>query len=265
MEEAPFDDSFLDNLDLKFKALAGICSGRLSEEVVTSGHWQLETSLRPLPQQEAAVGEVAVGEEVAWSSVTRERVQPAANPLPMKKHYVVTTTIEPSKEDLLVVHDLSHVASQHEGFQRVSASSDPTVAQQRAVDYSAGQFQGGVHSSTVPILQKNVVVPRSISIGSGGAQGMAAVPLAGHLVSHNTRVVTSSATVGSGGMLDMLVEPVLGSQESTSITRSGWREELDPSLVNKQAIEKNVTTGKSNSGMYKSVKKTTKLVQLVQE
>ncbi|XP_032875377.1 desmoglein-2-like [Amblyraja radiata] len=262
VEEDPFDDSFLNNLDLKFKTLAGICSGRLSSdtsEVVTSGHWQLETSPRPLPQQEAAVGEVAVGEEVAWSSVTRERVQHAGNPLPMKKHYVVTTTIEPSTEDLQVVHDLSRVASQHEGFQRVSASSDSTV------DYSAGQFQGGVHSSTVPVLQKNVVVPRSFSIGSGGAQGVTAVPSAGHLVSHNTRVVTSSATVGSGGMLDMLVGPVLGSHESASITRSGWREALDPSLVNEQAIEKNVTIGKSNSGMYKSVKKTTKLVQLVQE
>ncbi|XP_078254573.1 desmoglein-2-like [Rhinoraja longicauda] len=264
VEEAPFDDSFLNNLDLKFKALAGICSGRLSggetAEVVTSASWQLEAPPRPLPQQEEAVGE-----EVAWSSVTREVVQPAADPLSVKKCYVVTTTIEPSKEDLLVAHDWSGVASGHEGFQRVSASSDPTVAQRRAVDHSAGQFQGAVHSSTIPTVQKNVVAMRSVRVGSGGAQRVAADPSAGHLVSHNTSVVTSLAKVESGGVQDMFIGLVPESQGHASIAGSGWGEVVDPSLVNKQAIKKNVTTGKSNSGMYKSVKKTTKLVQLVQE
>ncbi|XP_051879662.1 desmoglein-3-like [Pristis pectinata] len=271
IEESPLDDSFLNDLDPKFRMLAEICSGQSMKEiseVVSSQSWEQKSSPRPLIQQE----EVVKKEIVSSSSVMQQHSD--FNPLSLKKHYIVTTTIQPSQEEPPFVGDQSGVTSRHEEFQTVSITTDPAMAQKMAVtkvDYGPGGFQGIVPSfTTTPAAQKNVVVVRS---GLGGIQSMAADPSTGQgSQMQKTVVVTSSVNTGSEGVQEMLTNQMIGqvpvTHENSVVTgpvNAGLRETLDHSYINKQAIEKNVTTSKSNSGMYKSVKKTTKVVQLVQE
>ncbi|XP_062916270.1 desmoglein-2-like isoform X2 [Mobula hypostoma] len=257
IQEAPFDDYFLNDLDPKFKMLAKICSGELMTEVskvATSTKWEQKTSSQPLIQQK----EIAK-KEVVSSSIMNQQSSGALL-LPLKKHYVVTTTIEPSQEESLVVDEQSTVTSQYNQYQNVSLTTDPAMTATTA-GYGPGGFQGTVPAFTAaPVVQKNVVVTRSTGAGLGEIQHVATDQPIGQRLTHKTTVVTSSVNLASEGVHDMLSKQVIGhvpvTQENLVVTGSGdigLRETLNHSPINTKAIEKNVTISKSSSVTYKSV------------
>ncbi|XP_072113932.1 desmoglein-4-like [Mobula birostris] len=257
IQEAPFDDYFLNDLDPKFKMLAKICSGELMtevSEVATSTKWEQKTSSQPLIQQE----EIAK-KEVVSSSIMNQQSSGALL-LPLKKHYVVTTTIEPSQEESLVVDEQSTVTSQYNQYQNMSLTTDPAMTATTA-GYGPGGFQGTVPAFTAaPVVQKNVVVTRSTGAGLGEIQHVAADQPIGQRLTHKTTVVTSSVNLASEGVHDALSKQVIGhvpvTQENLVVTGSGdigLRETLNHSPINTKAIEKNVTISKSSIVTYKSV------------
>ncbi|XP_059833207.1 desmoglein-2-like [Hypanus sabinus] len=237
IQEGPLDDSFLNDLDPKFKMLAGICSGELvkgASEVATSTKWEQKSSSQTLIQQK----EVAK-KEIVSSSITNQQPSGALL-LPLKKHYVVTTTIEPSQEESLVVDEQSTVTSQYNRYQNVSITTDPAVTA-TTVSYGPGEFQGTVPTFTVaPVVQKNVVVTRSTGAGLGEIQCMATDrPIGQKSLTQKTTVVTSSVNPASEGVHDVLSKQMIGhvpvTQENLVVTGSGnvgLREILHHSRVN---------------------------------
>ncbi|XP_067834077.1 desmoglein-2-like [Heptranchias perlo] len=317
IEEVVQDDSFLNDLDPKFKTLAEICIGKSesqSSAISTFKTRESATRADPLTQQNRVVEE----ESVSSNAVKLQGM--TVNPSLVQKHIVVTTTISPGREELQGETDavfvqrnvMANIISDNEELQRSSSTTDPAFVQKKPgitkAIYGMGGMQGTITNPSftpIPVVQKNVVVTRSVNSGTGGIQDMFTGPLIGQtpLIEKNV-VVTRSVNSGTGGMQDMFTDPLIGQtpliEKNVVVTRSvnsgtGGMQDMftDPLIGQTSLIEKNVVVTRSvNSGTggmqnfnfstqppieknlgasisddrtYRSVKKVTKTVQLVQE
>ncbi|XP_069778673.1 desmoglein-4-like [Narcine bancroftii] len=263
VQEVPLDYSFLNDLDPRFKALAEICNSHFqdrSSENVTFTSWELNSKSQPVIKQKEFVQEDTV------STSVMNRQHSMANPLSLKKHYIVTTTIQRNQEELPVgdgqIDLTQNVSLQHKDVQSLPFTTDPATAWQMTgteLERGTGELEGVVPNlGTAPVLQENVEVTGSAT----RAWGAATDPSTGQRSLGQKVVVMQSLSLGSeegqGMMSKQLFSQVPASQEKLEVPQSvnaGLRESSDI----------NVTASRSTSKAYKSVKNTTKRLQLVQE
>uniref|UniRef100_UPI00398F17DB desmoglein-2-like isoform X2 n=1 Tax=Pristiophorus japonicus TaxID=55135 RepID=UPI00398F17DB len=274
IEDALEDDSFLNDLGPQFRTLAAICRGQSespSGAAGASGTWEAATSGGASIRQE----HVAREESVSSKAVTLQRT--TVSPPPALKHVVVTTTINPSWKEPQGMPEPTFVqksaaTSVRTAVQDASLITDPPFATQ--FGYVAGGMQGTIPSLTpVPVVQKSVVVTSSVNSGTGEMPGVIADPLVGQIpVIQKNVEVTSSFNSSTADIKGMITDPSVSQipliQKNIAMTRS-----VNPhagalqgfNIPPKLAMDDNLRSSKSGGGAYRSVKKVTQTVQLMQE
>ncbi|XP_072902038.1 desmoglein-2-like isoform X2 [Hemitrygon akajei] len=239
-------DSYLDNLDLKFKTLADICTGKLESQETTVS-------------VDASVHQGIVKERsVSSSSMGLQAMNVIPDSTLMRKNYVVTTTINPvvdmvplaanqafDHQNIVVTNQVNTVP------RRISFIENPNIAHQNIV--MTKMVNGG--AEVIPdmiidpsIAHQNVIVTEQFS--NRGNPAMIFNPS----VTHHNAVVTNVVEGGAGGMQGMITQPH-AVEKNVMVTKSIHKGDSqktfsDSSLDHIPTIHKNVTLKKSaKSGM----------------
>ncbi|XP_048386094.1 desmoglein-2-like [Stegostoma tigrinum] len=304
IEDAVRDDSFLNDLDSKFSNLAEICQSHHSASVKSASLGSTVAADPPI-QVSYNMNEGSVWQEAVKLASTTHKVQeaPVQKHIVITTTISPSGKDTPAIADPMLIQQMA-MANVQLGTEDMQGVTDPTLGQKTtklnsAVDHAVGtvpsfssvsviQKSALVTSSvrsemtemqpmitepslgSVPILQKNVVVTRSVDTGTGPIQGGTTQPSAGQASLRRQVRVTQSGNSGMGDpqglAADLSVGQVPVIQKNVVVggsLHSGAGGIQGISM--EPAIPKDLVTGPFGGGTYRSVKKVTKTVQLLQE
>ncbi|XP_078071769.1 desmoglein-2-like [Mustelus asterias] len=273
LEDVVEGDSFLDDLDPKFRTLAEICGGR-RESQHSAAHQSRAPELTATIDSAPPLGSEMLQESV-FSETMQLRGVTKEPPAPVQRHVVVTTTINPSRgEPAGLVDPLSvqskAVASTVSGAEEwwgPPSITDPALPQEMT---APTKFDSG---AGLPAAWKSVVETRSVNSSAGEIPDMILNPPLGSIPRIQKNVITARSVRSSAGETQgAITEPSVGLvpliQKNVVVRRpvgSAAGGLPASSFYTEPAIAANLVTGKSGGGTYRSVKRVSKTVQLVQE
>ncbi|XP_067887233.1 desmoglein-2-like [Heterodontus francisci] len=208
IEDVVEDDSFLNDLGPKFRTLAEICRSQSESQRSAVNQFkthELAATADHLIQQTSGLEEGSVlSNAVKLQSIPMKTT-------PVQKHIIMTTTINPTREGQQGVTDpmsvqrsaMTNARLDIEGLWGMSPTVDLALAQKITAptkfNSGAGGMEGTIPSFTpIPIVQKNVVVTKSVNSGTGEMQGVITGPSVHQipLIQKNV-VVTRSVKTGT--------------------------------------------------------------------
>ncbi|XP_069778671.1 desmoglein-2-like [Narcine bancroftii] len=236
-------DSYLNDLDVKFKTLADICTGKVESQKST-------VTVDRMVQQQVVNRE----QTISSSSGGSFGLNVVPDSTLMRKNYVVTTTINPVEDVVPVVPDQvfdqqNVVVTKHVNTipRRVNVIDDPSLAHQnvlvtKMVNAGAGGFPDVIFDPTV--THQNVIMSNQLSTSPRGSPGVVFNPSQVH---QNT-VVTQVVDGGYGGISSPSIAPSHAFEKSMTQTRLTQVVDSQGRLVNPlpaPVIHKNVTLSRS--------------------